>query len=138
MFPPTQADRDYNRLLKKMFTVEILGYNLYNALAAKTQDACLKPIYKKLAIGEQETAQHIKKQLPSSYTPNKIIITSTNIAFRILSEFQLSSILQKTLKKRMYSRWFKEHNSKDDKLWKVLLDHEKRQHELLVPFWNKK
>lgn len=132
------SEKIYKKLLKKMLTIEILGYNLYNILASKTHDENLESIYEKLAIGEQHTAQYIKQQLSNKHAPNKPIIALAWLIFKMLSEKQLSFILKNTLEKRIYSKWFKMYNNKNEEFWRILLEHENIQHELLIHFWSKK
>ena len=104
-----RSDEAYTNLLKKMLTIELLGYNLYTVLSCKTHDKKRKSIYETLAIGEQQTAQLIKNQFlndcQSNCAPNKALIASAQFVFKILSAKYLRSILAE----KIYSAEFTKH-----------------------------
>ncbi|MFA5260635.1 MAG: hypothetical protein WC450_05340 [Candidatus Omnitrophota bacterium] len=131
----------YEHLLNKMCLIESLGHALYEELASKEKDEGLKNIYIRLSNNESETRQNIvEKAGPDilNCVPGyqHLIVGLASSFFRIIPNKILSQILKNILQKRMYSRWFELYNELDPELWRMLLEHEKLQHELLSPYWD--
>ena len=128
--------RPYQKLLRKMLTLEIIGEKLYSALALKVKDKNLKSIYQKLAVNESQTGACIEKELKISCENTsmlyKIFISNTaGLFFSLFSARILLAILENALKKRVYSRWHKLYNSDNQEFWGILLQHEDIQREFL-------
>lgn len=124
------------RQLEKMFIVEAVGERIYNVLATKTKDKNLQSIFQGLAFGELRTREYIEKELTlidkNIHLPfKKTILIFTNFIFCLLTVSQLLWILKSVLKKRIYTRWFDTYKDNNQQFWKLLLDHENTQHELL-------
>jgi hypothetical protein len=132
----------YQRLLKKMFILEVLGERLYSILASKTKRENLKLAYRRLAFNEYKTLEYIEKEffaVCNNNVPNRKVISGcAKFIFNLVPARQLSLILKSILKRRLYSRWFNINKDKNRKFWDLLLEHENMQYELLRPIWNQK
>lgn len=130
-------NRAYKKLLNKMLIIENSGEALYRALSSKTKDNDIKLIYEKLALNEQETAKCIEKQIllisgkDHYILINKVVLCLANIGFLVLTARQLARVLKKVLKRKIYSKWYNEYNDNNQNFWRILLNHENLQHELL-------
>lgn len=132
----------YLKLLNKMLTIENVGEILYRALVSKTKDNNLILIYERLARNERETAKRIKEEISAVDKDNPIlmsgaILSLTKIICGILTSTQLTLILRKALKKRVYRSWYNSYKDNNQDLWDLLLSHENLQRELLESLWNK-
>ncbi len=126
----------YQQQLRKMLIIEVVGAKLYNTLFLKTKDDNLKSICQQLAVAESQTAKYIEKEISRTNKNNRIISKgiTPNLAgfiFSLLTARQLFWLLRKTLKKRMYQRWFDIYKDNNREFWNLLLKHEELQHELL-------
>lgn len=132
----------YLKLLNKILTIENVGEILYRALVSKTKDNNLILIYERLARNERETAKRIKEEISAVDKDNPIlmsgaILSLTKIICGILTSTQLTLILRKALKKKVYRSWYNSYKDNNQDLWDLLLSHENLQRELLESLWNK-
>ncbi len=125
--------------MKKIYLIELLGQSFYRELALKEKYAALKEIYLNLAENEQQSSKHIEKEIAdsSSLFIQKTIASLVALTFKILPYKFLKNSLERILEKRIYSQWFQSYNKFDRKLWRLLIEHEKVQHDLLSPYWNR-
>ena len=131
-----QNDKKYKKTLVKMFLIENLGQSIYKTLASKTSDEKKEAVYKRLALNEAETANHItaelkKNGLSVSALRKNILQVVALVVFLILSHDILENILKKTLKKRIFFLWFNMYHEYNKCFWQLMLDHEKLQYKLL-------
>ena len=131
-----ENDKDYQKLLKKMYLIELLGDSLYENLALKEKNGELRKIYVRLSDNERETGENIEKEIyKSSRVHRHWIVVIASFLFRIIPNKVLSNFLKNILRKRMYSQWFELYNEYNSELWQLLVEHEELQHELLSPYW---
>lgn len=131
-----KEDKSYQWQLKKMLIIEIIGERIYKILSSKAKNDNRREIYQRLALNEKLTAQYIEKELllinKSNHIIFKGIISSlASFIFNLLTAKQIVWILEKTLKKRIYSHWLNIYKEYDQEFWNQLVNHEKLQHELL-------
>ncbi len=136
-----QKDKSYQNLLDKMLRTERLGDVIYKSLALKVKDKDLRLIYDRLALNEQETARYIENEILAldksrSMPGNGVILNLVKFICSILPARQIAWILKNILKGRMYSKWYNIHKDRNREFWRLLLNHENLQHELLSPFWD--
>jgi len=135
----TGKNKAYQSLLARMLIIENVGEVLYGALITKVKNANLKSAYEKLALNERETAKHIERELLARDENNRVmngrvILSFTKFICGILTARQLAWLLKTALDRRIYSRWYDMHKDENHEFWRLLLNHENLQHELLKPF----
>lgn len=131
-----EKNKTYQGLLKKLYAVEILGEKLYTQLYSKVQDKNLKSSYQKLALNEQKTATSIEKELliidkTNCVSDRSILLNSIGFIFKLLTARQLTWILKRALKRKIYSRYFNIYKDVNQEFWRILLNHENAQYQLL-------
>src|SRR3989338_3785337 len=131
-----KEDKSYQWQLKKMLIIEIIGERIYKILSSKAKNDNRREIYQRLALNEKLTAQYIEKELLLINKSNHIILKGiisslASFIFNLLTAKQIVWILEKTLKKRIYSHWLNIYKEYDQEFWNQLVNHEKLQHELL-------
>ena len=131
-----KEDKSYQWQLKKMLIIEIIGERIYKILSSKAKNDNRREIYQRLALNEKLTAQYIEKELLLINKNNHIIFKGiisslASFIFNLLTAKQIVWILEKTLKKRIYSHWLNIYKEYDQEFWNQLVNHEKLQHELL-------
>lgn len=136
-----KKDKNYQKLLNKMLTIENAGEILYKALIRKTKDNNLRLIYERLALNERETARYIAKEILTTdnnlrKSISGLMLNLTKLICAILRGRQLAWVLKIALKRRAYSRWHNRYKDSNQDFWRSLLSHENLQHELLKPFWS--
>ncbi|MDP2924014.1 MAG: hypothetical protein Q8O30_09910 [Candidatus Omnitrophota bacterium] len=136
-----EKNKAYQNLLNKMFMIENIGEILYKALISKAKDNNLRLIYERLALNEREIAKSIAEEILTINNSHYIVINETvlkltKIICSTLTARQLAWILKSVLKRRAYSKWYNRYNDNNQDFWRLLLNHENLQHELLRPFWN--
>lgn len=136
-----ERGKSYQKLLDKMLRIENLGDIIYKSLTSKTKNANLRLAYERLALNERETARYIENEILAldknhSILVNGVILNLAKIVCGILTARQLVWILKTILERRMYSKWYNIYKDKNREFWRLLLNHEKLQHELLSPFWD--
>lgn len=136
------SDKEYSRLLKRMFIIEVIGEVFYDTLNSKVADAELEAVYGQLALNEKATAGSIKTEMSRlGKYPNMVTVSMTSgiarLIFRLFTAEQLLKILKKVLERRVYSDWYRVYGHNNRDFWRFLLDHENLQHELLGKLWNK-
>lgn len=134
-------DKSYQKLLDKMLRIEKLGDIIYKSIALKVKNKDLRLTYERLALNEQETARYIENEIlvldeNHPISVNGVILNLAKIVCGILTARQLAWILKTILKRRMYSKWYNIYKDKNREFWRLLLNHEKLQHELLSPIWD--
>lgn len=126
----------YKNTLIRMFLMENIGECIYNALFSKTSDEKKAFIYKRLSLNEVETAGHIADEIrnlgfASPMIRKAILKIVASTVFSVLSHNILENLLRRTLKKRMFRSWFNVYHDYNQAFWRLMLDHEVLQHELL-------
>lgn len=119
-----------------MLLMERSGECLYKSLESKAKNPRRKPVYEKLALNEQETAQYIEKEIASLYQPiactfGRVRLKAVRGVFALLTERQLLWLLKKVLAQRNYKKWYDKHKDKNQDFWNALLKHEDVQFSLL-------
>ena len=135
-----EKNKAYRDLLNKMLTIENIGEIFYKALPSKVKNKNLKLTYERLALNERETAKYIEGELLVRDKNNRILIRGiilslTKLLCSLLTARQLNWILKSALKRRVYSRWYDLYKDRNQEFWRLLLNHENLQHELLKPLW---
>jgi len=136
-----EKDRAYEKVLKRMLTLEHIGEFLYRALILKAKDDNLRLIYDRLALNERETAGYIEKEILAidknhPIVIHGIILNLTRLICGMLTAGQLAWILKCALKRRIYSKWYNRYKDHNQDFWYLLLNHENLQRELLRSYWN--
>lgn len=136
-----KKNKAYLNLLNKMLVIENIGEVLYKALISKGKNKNLKSIYERLALNERETAKYIEKELSARDRNISILIRGTILSVAklicsLLTARQLNWVLKSALKRRIYSRWCNVYQHENQEFWRLLLNHENLQHELLSPSRN--
>ena len=136
-----EKDKSYQKLLDKMLRIENLGDIIYKSLTSKVKNINLRLAYERLALNEQETARNIENEILAldknhPILVNGVILNLAKLICGILTTRQLTWILKTILKRRMYSKWYNIYSDKNKDFWRLLLNHEKLQHEPLSPFWD--
>lgn len=136
-----EKDKSYQKLLDKMLRIENLGDIIYKSLTSKVKNTNLRLAYERLALNEQEIARNIENEILAldknhPILVNGVILNLAKLICGILTARQLTWILKTILKRRMYSKWYNIYSDKNKDFWRLLLNHEKLQHELLSPFWD--
>lgn len=135
-----EKDNSYKNLLDKMLRIERLGDVIYRSLASKEKNKDLRLTYDRLALNEQETAKYIENEILAlgkshPMSGNGVILNLVKFICDILPARQIAWILKKILKRGMYSKWYNINKDRNGEFWRLLLNHEKLQHELLSLFW---
>ena len=125
-----------------MFLVELAGENFYKNIAAREKSEALKGIYRRLEVNERETKMLIEQELRvidqyALTSSHKTIVVLLNLFCRFLPLSLLKSILKSILNRRMYSRLSEQRRGSNPELWDALVRHERLQHELLTPYWDR-
>lgn len=126
-----------------MFRIENFGDIIYKSLTSKSKDKVLRLTYDRLALNEQETARYIGNEILAlgkshSISGNGLILNLVKFICGILPARLIAWILKNILKRRMYSKWYNIHKDRNREFWRLLLNHENLQHELLSSFWDNK
>ena len=135
-------ERVYREVLIRMRLVERLGELLYESLAAKELDETLRELYARLAANERATGHYVEKII-TFHVPgltracHQAVVRAAALLFRLLPGRVLAAGLKNILHRRMYTRWPALYNICHPELWRVLVEHEQLQHDLLSPYWHK-
>ena len=131
----------FKHLLKRMYFLEVLGEEFYNALSSKSQDLELKSILKQLAQTEKDMSKLIGVELGKMNNKGlgffrTLGLNLTKGLLLISSQKLLLRIAKSILGKKNYRNWQVTCEGQGEKcFWQALLDHENEQLRLLGPYF---
>lgn len=127
------VDAGYVRILRRAYFLEVLGEAVYRQGSQSERGTSVSGRWQAFADTEARMQLLLRKELrrilgrwePSR--PATHLVNRLGQVAGLLSSTLLGLMINRVLARRRYARWAAEVNSENPRLWKALVEHERRQ-----------